>query len=383
MVLHLRKFFRIFRKSLSGYRQLVKVKINSAALVHNFDTFLKLNDGVSVAPVLKSNAYGHGLSVVGKILDNKHAPFFAIDSYYEALILKSENIKTSLVVIGYTFPENILKNKKRGVIFSLSTMYQMQKVSELLNHPQKFHIKINTGMNRQGIKREQLGDVIKILKSNKNICVDGVFSHLADADATESVQMGEQREVWNDVVSVFKKEFPNISYFHIEATAGTFHHGFAETNVARIGLGLYGIDATEARNLNLLPALSMESIVVGIKTIKKGDRVGYNGTFVADHEMRIAVVPVGYFEGVDRRLSNIGVFKIQGKDCPILGRVSMNMTIIDVSAFPNLKEEDSVCVISDNPGDKNSISNIAKQCATIPYDILVGIPERLRREIIN
>jgi len=378
-----RNIIRKFRKSLFEYEPLVRIKIQERALLHNFEIFSKLNKDIKIAPVLKSNAYGHGLTLIGRVLDDQEAPFFVVDSYYEALILKNEKTKTPLLVIGYTFPQNIITNNKKDIVFTLSTINQIKEIAKLLERPQKFHIKIDTGMNRQGIKPEQLSEVITLLSLNKNIYLDGVCSHLADADGLDSKQTDNQRTVWNEMVKILKDAFSKISYFHIGATAGTFYEGFNNANVARVGLGLYGIDSSNQRTVNLSPALSMESVVVGLKSIKKGDRAGYNGTFEAIKDMNIAIVPVGYFEGVDRRLSNVGMFTIRGCECPIVGRVSMNMTIIDVSSIPDLKEGETVCVISNNTNEKNSVSYIAKQCATIPYDILVRIPERLRREIIH
>ena len=379
----IKKFIQSIRKSLYEYEPLVRVKIQRNALLRNFEVFSKLNKNIKIAPVLKSNAYGHGLTLIGKVLDNQNAPFFVVDSYYEALMLKNEKIKTPLLVIGYTFPQNIITNNKKDIVFTLSTMNQIIEIAKLLERPQKFHIKIDTGMNRQGIRPEQLSEVIALLALNKNICIDGVCSHLADADGYNSEQTDNQRAVWNEMVKTLKDVFSQISYFHIGATAGTFYDGFDNANVARVGLGLYGIDSSNQRTINLSPVLSMESVVVGLKSIKKGDRVGYNGIFQATRDMIIAIVPVGYFEGVDRRLSNIGMFTIRGNECLIVGRVSMNMTIIDVSSILDLKEGETVCVISNDASDKNSVSYIAKQCVTIPYDILVRIPERLRREIID
>jgi len=379
----IRNFIRKFRKSLTDYEPLVRIKISRSALLHNYEVFSNIQSDIKIAPVLKSNAYGHGLIPVAKILDEKSVPFFVVDSYYEALMLRNENIKTPILVIGYSFLSNIIKNTDKNIIFTLSTPHQVREIAETLKQPQIFHIKCDTGMNRQGIRYEDIDYVISLIQSNKNINIDGVCSHLADADVENSLHVERQKTIWNTVVPIFRSKFNAIRYFHISATAGTQYIKQFDANVVRLGIGLYGFDPVPERKLNLIPALEMFSVVVGIKTIKRGDFVGYNATFSADQEMKIAIIPVGYFEGIDRRLSNSGTIYIQNIVCPIIGRVSMNMVSVDVSSVFNIKEEDEVCVISKELSNKNSVTSIAGLCGTIPYEILVRIPERLRREVID
>ena len=150
-------------------------------------------------------------------------------------------------------------------------------------------------------------------------------------------------------------------------------------NLARLGLGLYGISIIDNPKINLRPALSMQTIISGVKSIKKGDSVGYNNTFTAPRDVLIATIPAGYAEGVDRRLSNIGQVEVNGILCPIVGRVSMNITTIDVSNVSQVKLGDSVTIISNDNSSPISVNSIAKICNTIPYEILVHIPAHLRR----
>ena len=186
---------------------------------------------------------------------------------------------------------------------------------------------------------------------------------------------------WEQAVKIFKSAFPQIKYFHLAATGGSFYQP-KNTNVIRLGMGLYGVDPSPNRKLQLQPALELRTIITGIKNIKKDDYVGYGLTFRAKKAMKIATVPAGYFEGVDRRLSNRGCYKIGYLFCPILGRVSMNITVIDISKLLNAKVGDPVTLISAEKSDPNSAQEIAKLCETIPYDILVHIPQHLRRTMI-
>jgi alanine racemase len=203
---------------------------------------------------------------------------------------------------------------------------------------------------------------------------------LADADNSKSKSVKKQLENWEQIQNRLNQAFANIAYTHISATAGVIHTKSDSThNLARLGLGLYGISIIDNPKINLRPALSMQTIISGVKSIKKGDSVGYNNTFVVPREMIIATIPAGYAEGVDRRLSNIGQVEVNDILCPIVGRVSMNITTIDVSNVPQVKLGDTVTVISTDTSSPISINNIAKTCSTIPYEILVHIPAYLRR----
>ena len=376
----IKNLFRFIRAKRFTYKPLVRVILSKEAFAHNFKVFQNLEPAKQIAPVLKSNAYGHGLIGTAKQSDILHSPFLVVDSYYEALILKNEGITSDILVLGYTFVENILQFSYEDVVFCITTIPQLEKLSRKLKKPRRFHIKIDTGMHRQGIMPEDVSYVVTLIQKNKNIILEGICSHLADADTPNSAYTREQITMWNAISIALQTQFPSIRYTHIEATAGTRRGSEIQANTIRLGLGLYGIDSVEPNTLSLRPVLSMKSVVVGIKSLTKGDRVGYNGTYTAPQAMRIGIIPAGYYEGVDRRLSNKGYMRIKNIDCPIVGRVSMNMTTLDISSVPNVTEGDEVEIISNVPNHKNSAVSIASACGTIPYETLVGIPEKIRRE---
>lgn len=388
----MRKLFRKIRQKRFNYKSLIDVLIYKDNLLHNLNEFKKLNSAIDVAPVLKSNAYGHGLVEIAKILDSQNVPFLAVDSYYEAMILRNEGVKSKILIIGYSLEENILNNKLKDVAFTIGSLEQLKNLSKNLKTPAfvkisarhgvKFHIKFDTGMHRNGLLISEVEEAIKIIKNNKNIFVEGVCSHLADADGDDSDYTMDQINKWNEIVEIWKKNFSETIYYHISATAGSVFSGSINANVMRLGIGLYGINVSLDDRLNLKPVLEMKSIVSSIKEIKKGEKIGYNLTFTAEKEMKIATVPVGYYEGVDRRLSNNGFLKIGNVFCSILGSVSMNITIIDISNIKDIKINNEVVIISSNSRDENSVVKIAQKCATIPYEILVHIPERLKRTIL-
>jgi alanine racemase len=210
-----------------------------------------------------------------------------------------------------------------------------------------------------------------------------VCSHLADADGQDEKFTHLQIKEWEKTVAIFQKNFTGLKFYHLAATAGTRHAKKFSSNVVRLGLGLYGINSLPSRELDLRPVLEMRSQISSVKEIKAGEFVGYNCTYKAKEKILGATVPVGYFEGVDRRLSNHGYFKMGAQFCPIIGRVSMNITSLDVSAIPKVKRGDPVSIISQHNQDLNSVENIAKIAHTIPYEILVHIPGHLKRTVVS
>lgn len=358
---------------------LIEVRVSKAALLSNYRAF-KNAYGLPVAPVLKSNAYGHGLVEVANILEPEQPPFFVVDSQYEAKVLRARRIKTPLLIVGYVSPESIATNRLKDVSFTLTSLEMLRLVCETKTAA-RVHIKIDTGMRRQGLLPEEIGEAIALL-TQSNLTVEGVCSHFADADGPDAVFTDTQIECWNKVVPLWKAAFPALRWWHIGATAGAAYTKSADTNLIRLGTGLYGFPRHASQTFALTPALSLWSTLTGSKVLKQGERVGYNGTFAAQRDMRVATVALGYFEGVDRRLSNKGSMQIGGVVCPIVGRVSMNITTIDVSLCKDAMLGTRVLVFSANSNDDNSLQNLARLCDTTPLELLVGIPQHLRRVVV-
>jgi alanine racemase len=376
------KIFQYLRSPRVDYQPLIEVRIFRDAILHNLKTFQSAHPRVAFAPVLKSNAYGHGLVEVATILDNKDLPFFMVDSFYEALVLRRAGIKTKILVLGYCRQEQLLKNSLDDISFGIIDLEILKSLSRVLQKPLNIHLKIDTGMHRQGILLSEVSEAINLIKTNNNITLEGICTHFADSDGKDKAFTNEQILTWNNQVKIFKQSFPNIKYTHASNTAGAYYANNIDANVSRLGIGLFGVNTSTFEKLPLLPALEMNSIVSSRKEILEGEKVGYGITFESKSSMVIATVPIGYNEGVDRRLSNKGSYKIKNVYCPLIGRVSMNISTIDVTNVLNVLVEDKVTIISNNREDKNSVENMAKMCDCIPYEILVHIPQHLRRIIV-
>lgn len=378
-----RKLLRKIRGARFKYENLVEVRISSSAIRHNLDTFRAAYPKLDFVPVLKANAYGHGLAEVAKILDSEQVPFLAVDSYFEALVLRNEGVRSRILILGYTPLGNVLSSRLKDVAFTIVSMTELRALSAALEVPREFHLKIDTGMHRQGILWNEVEEAIAFLKQNPKMEISGILSHFADADSMDLTGTEEQIDNWHRAVEKLREAFPNIKYTHLSATAGSHFAELIDANLARLGLGLYGIDPQPRRELDLRPALNMRSVIASVKDIPKGAVVGYGRTFTADKPLKIATVPVGYSEGVSRELSSRGTFSVRDVPCPIIGRVSMNITTIDVSGVPEVKLGEPVVIISSDPQAPNSVVKIAEQSNQIPYEVLVHIPRHLKRVVVS
>lgn len=377
---YLKKIVRIFSSENSRFTPLISITLSRSALLNNINEFKRLVPESLIAPTLKSNAYGHGVEIIAKELEKIKPPFFVIDSYFETIVLRNENIQTPLLIIGYSTTDTIFKNNLKNITFTITSIEALADLSKKTDHKIYIHLKIDTGMHRQGILVNELERAFELIKSNKNIAFEGICSHLSDSDGTDPGFTNIQIGIWNDLVEKTLKQFPTLRYYHLSNTYGHQFSSKIKANVYRLGIGLYGL--AEISGLDLKPVLEMRTIISSVKKIKKGDTVGYNNTFTADKDMTIATIPVGYYEGLDRRFSNKGFVKIGEKFCKIVGRVSMNISTIDVSELPAPKIGDEVIVFSNIPSDKNSIKSIAESAGTITYEIVVDIPEKIKRVIV-
>ncbi len=370
------QILRVFKRD---YQTLNKIEISKENLLSNFKYLSSLNEQapssrskkVKIAPVLKSNAYGHGLTEVARILAESNIsskiPFVCVDSLYEAYELSKAKIKTPILIMGYTDPENF-KVKKLPFSFAVFDI----ESAKILNECQKgsnVHIFVDTGMNREGISLAELPKFLEQLKKLTNIKIEGLMSHLASADDVSDSLNKVQIKNFKKALEILKKHGFKPKWIHLLNSDGLLNSDIG--NLARVGLALYGI----SRDPNLKPVLSLKTKIIQIKRLNTGNRVGYGGTFTAKKPMTLGVLPLGYYDGVDRRLSNKGFVQINKLRCPIIGNVSMNITTIDLSKIRNPYIGQEVNIYP-------SIETAAKISKTIPYDILASLSASTKRVIV-
>lgn len=349
------------------YDVLNKIEISEKNLLSNYDFFKKVVGNNQVWPVLKANAYGHGIKQVVEILLKRDFEYFVVDGYQEVLEIRKITNRPVLM-IGTILPSNFSKIKWKNLAIMVQDKESTKELGKL-NKKIKVHLKVNTGMNRQGVNMRDIRSMICEIRKYKNLVLEGVMSHLAGTD-----DMGQIKK-FEEAMKIVEGSGVKIKYAHLAATAGAIKIKNPKINAVRLGIGLYGIGK------GLKPVLRLKSKITKIREIEKGEKVSYGGTFVASKKTNIGVIPVGYFEGLDRRLSNRGFVKYKNKFYPIIGRVCMNMAVIGLGKT-KARLFDEVEVVSDNSKDKNSIEKMVQIAETIPYDILVRINSSIRRMVV-
>lgn len=366
-----------FRKFIGRkYYPLNEIEISESALIYNYNYLCGLSK-VPVTPVLKSNAYGHGIEIVGKILDALSPALFCVDSIYEAYQLLNIRVKTPILIMGYVGGEN-LSVKKLPFSFSVYTIEMLKNIKE--NQPgAPIHIFVDTGMHREGVPIDQLENFLKKAISLE-LKIEGILSHFAKPDSPTNINTKNQIINFEKAIEIGESLGIYFKYKHLFASVGirNIEKYKRLDNLTRAGKALYGIES-DINSKRLKPVLTLKSTIIQIKKLKEGEYVGYDFTFKAPRDMLTGILPIGYNDGVNRKLSNKGFVKIDDKFCQIIGRVSMNITVIDISNLEKPHVGQEVIIYSSNQMDKNSVFNSALIAETIPYEILTHLNPSTKR----
>ena len=384
----LRTYLKQFvsRIRTNDYQTLNRIELSRANVLHNIALIQEQHPGYSIFPVLKSNAYGHGLTELAKILNEATCDFLVVDGYFEAAKIRTIT-KHRILVMGYIRPHNTKLLDTKRCSFVVQDIDSLKAFGRL-GRPVRIHVELNTGMNRMGLQPHELGPYLEIFKQYPNLELEGIMSHLADADNDQDNTFTEQQTTCFDaLVSQVQAAGFKPKYIHLAQTAGSTKTKSTFANSIRLGIGVYGInplaptDPLYNKLKALKPALSLTSTIVKIIDLQKGDKVSYNGIFTAPRAMRIGVLPLGYYEGIPRELSNAGVVTLDGTLLPIVGRVCMNHTMISLEKT-NAQVGDEVIVIDNNPEAPNSVEQICLRHTLFPYALLTGLSSSIRRVII-
>jgi alanine racemase len=358
-----------------------EIVISRAALRHNWRCWQKQRPRHYLCPVLKSNAYGHGLLLVARFWQQFRPPFLAVDSTFEALILHRAGIRLPLLILGpypplHAIPRNCRWHWVVSDFAVLERLYTLDKDFPL-------HLFFDTGMHREGFPPTAWPRLRAWLRERKKN-IEGVATHFASPElAPQHPAWVRQVQRWRQLLQAIIRDGFQVRYIHAEATGSARQEKPLPGNMVRLGLGLYGYDSvtpTQPR-FPLQPALHFRSTIVSIKEAAAGEWVGYGATFRTKRKMRLGIVAAGYAEGVDRRLSNCGYWQCAGKAVPICGRVSMNMTVVDLSNLPQVRVGERVYLYRGIAPAPYSLVRAAELCKTIPYELLVHLAPSIRRTL--
>ncbi len=365
------------------HRTWAEIDIN--ALKHNFNALKKRAGGSKIMAIVKANAYGHSAEAIAPVLEKEGADYFGVSNIEEALSLREYGIKKPILILGYTPVDSIEilnKNDISQCIYSKEYALRLSEQAQKSGYEIKVHIKLDTGMTRIGFdcRNDELWGLEDAVISArlKGLKPEGVFTHFSVSDSLDIEDAAFTTAQYNrflKAVKLLKDNGINPPLVHCCNSAGFLNDDKKHHSLSRIGISLYGLTPSPVFKDELIPVMTVKSVVSMVKEINEGDFISYGRSFKADKKMRIATVAAGYADGYPRLLSNKAYVLINGKKADILGRVCMDQMCIDVSNVPEAKMGDEVILF----GKELSIDILAEMTNTINYEIVCGISPRVPR----
>lgn len=363
-------------------------EISLYAIRHNVAAFKNyIADGTKLMAVVKADGYGHGAVEVARAATEAGADYLAVAILDEALILRESGIQTPVLVLGYTPPESVLKAIEQNItltVFTEEVLATIQKVADERQMQARIHVKIDSGMNRIGIKdKDEVYALVQKIHS-EYVYLEGIFTHFADADNIDPAYTEKQFEHFMDVVSYLEKNNIYIPIKHCCNSAATIQYPKMHLDMVRVGVSLYGLYPEEhmKEQISLRPAMSLKTKPVFIKTVQANEPISYGCTYKPGDTSLIATLPIGYADGLSRSLSNKGHVTIKGERVPIVGRVCMDQTMIDISRVPHATTDDVVTIFGDPQDGCVSLDEVAHIMDTIHYEAACLIGKRVPRRYV-
>ncbi len=362
-------------------------EINLNALEHNIKAYMDiLPEKTKIIAVVKANAYGHGMIEVAKTALECGAEMLAVAQIEEGIELRENGFECPVIVMGGILPEDLkytVAHRLIPFIYTIEQLEALNRFAKEAGEQSKFHLKIETGMNRLGIlPGEDLEEFLGVLSYLDNVKMTGICSHFANADEVDKEFVSEQYKKFVQG----RKQVSEASYFpyaHIANSAASASYDFARLDYIRLGISMYGLHSEELKKMELKPVLSLKTKVVHVKTIKKDETVGYSRTFKAQREVDVATIPIGYADGFRRTLSNKGEVLVNGKRAKVIGNVCMDHSMIDVTDIEGVSVGDEVVVIGKQNDNEITADEVAEWDETIHYEVVTCIGQRVKRVYVN
>ncbi|WP_193196323.1 alanine racemase [Nostoc sp. MG11] len=370
------------------FSQRAWVEIDLGALSYNVQQLVQfLSPRTQLMAVVKADAYGHGAVTVAQTVLQSGASLLGVATVPEAIQLREGGIKAPILILGATHtPEQIhaiahwklqptLCSPKQALVFS--------NILEEMNYdsPVPVHIKLDTGMSRLGTNWQEAGEFVQLVQRLPHLSIASVYSHLATADSFDTTVMKEQHSRFEEAIAHIKAMGIQPPCLHLANSAAALTDRTLHYDIIRAGLAIYGLyPAPHLQNvIDLKPVLQLNARITQVKTISPGTGVSYNHQFIAPRELRLAVVGIGYADGVPRNLSNKMQVLIRGQRVSQIGTITMDQLMLDVSAIPNVQEGEVVTLLGEQGNEQISADDWAEQLNTISWEILCGFKHRLPR----
>lgn len=358
-----------------------RAEIDLAALASNLRAVRRVAGKSRVFVVVKADAYGHGLVQVARRLERESVDGLCVALAEEGLALRACGVTAQILVLNGVYGdahERVLSAHLTPVVYSLAQVQAFARASrELGNRPVSVHLKIDTGMARLGVQLDELAPLLDAIQSLP-IRIDGVMTHLSSADS-DAAETRAQLARFDGAVQALRARGHSPRFVHAANSAATYMHEASRYDLVRTGLVMYGIAPHGADDPELTPVMSVRTELIALRDLPAGSPVGYDQTFRTARPSRIATVPMGYGDGLMRSASNRGHMLVRGQLCPIVGRVSMDLTTLDVTDMPEVAVGDDVVLIGKQGEASLSANALAEASGTIAYEVLTSISPRVPR----
>lgn len=367
------------------------VEIKTSAFQYNIYKMMeKLPEGCKFMGVVKANAYGHGSVAVAKMLEKFRCDYLAVACLDEAEELRSAGITLPILILGATpveFAARIVKADAAQALDSLDYAKGYAKELERLGEKMRVHVKLETGMGRTGfdVKNGDVSVVVKAL-AQPALIPEGVFTHCAVSDEAEGEEYTRRQYAlfMSAIAKIEKEAGVHFELRHCANSGVMFNYPEMYLDMVRPGIALYGVyEGKGAENISMASTMELKSRIIQINTVEEGEKISYGGDFTADRKMKIAVVPVGYADGLHRVLSGKIEMLVKGQRCRQVGRICMDMCMLDVTDVEGVKVGDIATVFGHDGREIISVNDVAAKAGTIGYELLCSVSERVPRVYIG
>jgi alanine racemase len=364
------------------------VEINLSALSYNVKQLLRiLSPHTQLMAVVKADAYGHGAVTVAQTALESGASWLGVATVPEGIQLREAGIKAPILILGATHtPEQIhaiAQWKLQPTLISPKQALVFSNTLEAINckTPLPVHVKLDTGMSRLGTNWQEAPEFVQLVQGLPHVTIASIYSHLATADSLDPTTMKQQQQRFEQVIAELRTIGIEPPCLHLANSAATLSDKALHYDIVRVGLAVYGLYPADhfRLNIDLKPVLQVKARVTQVKTIPPGTGVSYSHQFIASDELRLAVVGIGYADGVPRNLSNKMQVLIRGQRVPQIGTITMDQLMLDVSALPDVQEGEVVTLLGTEGKEQITAEDWANQLNTISWEILCGFKHRLPR----
>lgn len=363
-----------------------RMEILTDNLIFNYRLLAQTFAPSHLISVIKADAYGHGMTTVAKALSSAGCRYFAVATVDEALYLRACGLGERILILGATGPgetDEIIRQNLEIAVTDTELVRRLSHHAQRMGRPAKIHLAVDTGMGRIGFLPKQIPELLDLLTSLPGLTLAGMFSHFARADESDRQFMDHQYRKFEPLMKMASKLSPR-PMFHIANTAAAIREPRYRLDACRVGMALYGLNPLSQPQLPLRPTFSVKSVVATLRELPKGSSVSYGGNWTAQRDSKIAVIPMGYADGVSRSFSGKLEILIRGHRCPQVGNICMDQMMVDVTDAPQVSTGDEAVLI----GQQGDCLITPEQFAaarphTIVYEVPILFTHRVPRVVIG